>query len=145
MITLDDAGMKVFGFHPLGGFSLSGTYRMSSGRPFTWDLSGQGLQMNLRTPTEHDLSIRLEKKILLRGTALKFYAEGFNVLNQRVFHYSRTFQDPQNEQNVFKERYMTDRDNLLTQGDFAPYVTSLDGYLYGNMPRHFRFGMSVEF
>jgi len=145
MMTLDDAGMKVFGFHPLGGLSLSGTYRLSSGRPFTWDLSGQGLQMNLRTPTEHDLSIRLEKKILLRGTALKLYAEGFNVLNQRVFHYSRTFQDPQNEQNAFKERYMTDRDNLLTQGDFAPYVTSLDGYLYGNMPRHFRFGMSVEF
>ncbi len=145
ILTPERAGFTLLGGYPLENISLSGTYRLSSGRPFTWDLSGQGLQMNLRTPTEHDLSIRLEKRIPVTGATLTLFAEGFNVLNQAVFHYTRTFEDPQNEQNIFKERYMTERDDLMTQYDFAPYVTSLDGYLYGNMPRHFRFGMTVNF
>jgi outer membrane receptor protein involved in Fe transport len=143
--TPEKTRYSLFGVDVLNRISISSTYRLSSGRPFTWDLTGQGLQMNMRTPTEHDLSIRIEKKIPVRGAMLTFYAEGFNVLNRAVFSYSRVFEDPQNAQNIFKERYMTDRDNLLTQNDFYPYVTSLDGYLYGNQPRHFRFGLAVNF
>ena len=101
--------------------------------------------MNRRTPEEHSLNIRIEKSLALSTTPVRVYLEIFNVLNQKVFYYSRVFQDPQNEQNIFKERYMTDRKNLLTQTDFSPYVTSLDGYLYTNQPRHFRFGVNIKF
>lgn len=138
-------GPDLFGFRPLANLSLSGTYRFASGRPFTWDPTGQGLQMNQRTPVEHDLKIRLDKSVAIRSTTVNFYLEAFNVLNHSVFNYSRTFEDPQGEQNVFKERFMTERQNLLTQTDFEPYLTSLEGYLYGNQPRHYRFGVEVSF
>lgn len=145
MHTSKDAGFSLGSYYPLGDVSLTGTYKFSSGRPFTWDVSGQGLQMNVRTPEEHDLNIRIEKRFAIRAASFKIYMEVFNVLNHQVYYYSRVFEDPQNEQNIFKESYMTDRDNLLTQDDFSPYVTSLDGYLYTNHPRHFRFGVSLKF
>ncbi len=143
--TNKNAGFSLFGFHPFGDLSISGTYRLSSGRPFTWDPSGQGLQMNQRSPTEHDLRARLNKTVSINGTGAKFYAEAFNLLNKRFFNYGRTFQDPQGEQNTFKIRYMEDRENLLTQTEFAPYFTSLEGYLFGNQPRHYRFGIEFDF
>jgi len=145
MHTSSETGFAIGSFNPLGNITINGTYKFSSGRPFTWDISGQGLQMNRRTPEEHSLNIRIEKSLALSTTPVRVYLEIFNVLNQKVFYYSRVFQDPQNEQNIFKERYMTDRKNLLTQTDFSPYVTSLDGYLYTNQPRHFRFGVNIKF
>jgi outer membrane receptor protein involved in Fe transport len=138
-------GFTLFGVKPLENVAVSGTYRLASGRPFTYDPTGQGLQMNQRTPTEHDLKLRLDKMIKVNDTNLKFYMEAFNVLNHKVLSYSRTFEDPQGEQNIFKIRYMEDRENLLIQKDFAPYFTSLDAYLYSNQPRHYRFGLEVEF
>ncbi len=32
-------------------------------RPYTYDVSGQGLRFNLRTPDEHDLKLRIDKNI----------------------------------------------------------------------------------
>lgn len=143
--TNSESGFEMLGFRPLADFSVSGTYRLSSGRPFTYDPSGQGLQMNQRTPTEHDLKLRMDKVIRVNKTDMKFYLEAFNVLNRKVFNYTRTFSDPAGEQNTFKIRYMEDRENLLTQSDFAPFVTSLDAFLYGNQPRHYRFGVEFGF
>ena len=143
--TSSQAGFKVWDIKPLSNISVSGTYRLSSGRPFTYDRSGQGLQMNMRTPTEHDLRVRLEKKIGVLGLFATLYLEGFNILNKQVYYYSRVFADPQNEQNILKERYMEDRENFRTQTDFAPYITSLDGYVFSNLPRHFRFGLMFDF
>ncbi len=143
--TNKESGFEVSGFRPLANMSLSGTYRFSSGRPFTWDPSGQGLQMNRRTPVENDLKLRLDKEVPFNNTKVKFYLEAFNVLNKKNFSYTRTFEDPQGGQNVFKQKFIEDRENLLTQTDFAPYFTSLDAYLYSNQPRHYRFGIEFGF
>ncbi len=144
-VTDNNFGFSLFGFRPMANLSLSGTFRLLSGRPFTWDPTGQGLQMNQRTPTEYHLDMRLDKTIHIKSTAATLYVEGFNLLNKPVFHYTRTFEDPQGETNTFKVRYMTQRDQLLTQTDFSPYVTRLDGYLYSNQPRHYRFGVQFDF
>lgn len=138
-------GLAIAGWRPFANLSLSGTYRLASGRPFTWDPSGQGLQMNRRTPTEHDLKLRLDKRLQIQETEVSLYLEAFNVLNHKVFHYTRTFEDPQGEQNVFKERFVEDREGLLTQTDFAPYLFRLDAYLYANQPRHYRLGLQFDF
>lgn len=143
--TPKDAGFEMFGIKPLGNISLSGTYHLSTGRPFTYDRSGQGLQINMRTPTEYDLRVRIDKKVTIQGLQATLYFEGFNILNHKVYYYSRVFADPQNEQNILKERYMEGRENFLTQYDFAPYTTSLDGYVFSNSPRHYRFGVMFDF
>ena len=145
IISPEKTGSQIWGVYPLANISISGTYRLSSGRPFTYDLSGKGLQMNRRTPTEHNLSVRVEKKIGIGGMGLIVYLEGFNLLNKKIYNYTRVFQDPEDEVNVFRERYVEDEENITTQTDFSPYVTSLDGYLFSNYPRHFRFGVSVDF
>jgi len=143
--TEDKSGFKMFGFRPLAKVSIGGTYRLLSGRPYTWDPSGEGLQFNRRTPTEHDLSMRLNKGITIGDTDAQLYFEAFNLLNDKVFHYTRTFEDATGTQNQFKEKYETDRENLLVGDQFAPLVTSLDGFLYGNQPRHYRFGLKLKF
>ncbi|MGH1364085.1 MAG: TonB-dependent receptor [Calditrichia bacterium] len=145
MNTNDKSGPEVFGFRPFAKTSITGTYRMLSGRPYTWDPSGQGLQFNRRTPTEHNLKVRLNKGLRFNKTDMRFYFEAFNLLNDKVFNYTRTFEDPAGIQNLFKEKYETDRENLLTQDQFAPLVTSLEGFLYGNQPRHYRFGLELKF
>ena len=63
--TESKAGFRFMGMHPLGGISFRATYKYMSGRPFTWDASGQGLRYNLRTPEEQNLTARFEKVINL--------------------------------------------------------------------------------
>ncbi len=143
--TDSDYGFSIMRFNPLSNLSLSAIYRYSSGRPFTWDESGQGLQMNQRSPDEKDLKLRLEKTFSINQTNMKFYFEIFNVLNQKVFSYDRVFQSDVNSFNPFIERYMLDRENITTDVNFEPLVTSLDGYLYSNQPKYYRLGVSFEF
>lgn len=143
--TDSDFGFSIMDFHPLSDFSFSGIYRFSSGRPFTWDQSGQALQMSQRTPNEENLKVRMEKIFHINETNMKFYIEIFNVLNQKVFSYSRVFESSSNSFNPFIERYMLDRENITTDVNFEPFVTSLDGYLYSNQPRYYRMGLSFEF
>jgi hypothetical protein len=66
--------------------------------------------------------------------------EGFNLLNQKKYHYSRTFNDERNT--VIWEN---DRDNILTYSEFQPYVTSQEIYLLDNQPRYFRVGLIFNF
>jgi len=140
-----NTGFQVFGIKPLANMSLSGTYRLSSGRPFTYDISGFGLQMNKRTPDERLLSARIEKNIPLGLTTLIIYVEGFNLLNSKIYDYGNTFEDERNEENQYKRRYMEDRDNLHTWSNYAPFVSSMDTYLLSVAPRHYCFGLKVNF
>jgi hypothetical protein len=101
--------------------------------------------MSQRTPNEENLKVRMEKIFHINETNMKFYIEIFNVLNQKVFSYSRVFESSSNSFNPFIERYMLDRENITTDVNFEPFVTSLDGYLYSNQPRYYRMGLSFEF
>jgi outer membrane receptor protein involved in Fe transport len=149
--TPSGAGWEISNIYPFENISLSGTYRFSSGRPFTWDVTGQGLRFNQRTPDEHDLRIRLEKRFEIgQNTTLTAYAEAYNLLNRKAYNYSRIFsEDPQNRYRARWAEYdiegnITEED-FLTDIEFAPYVMSLDGYLIGNQPRHYRFGIILKF
>lgn len=138
--THKQASFSLFGFHPLGNINFSTTLRILSGRPYTYDDTGQGLQFNRRTPTESDWKLRLQKGLRISGQQVNIYLEAFNLLNERVYQYSRTFDD---ERNTL--RWNTDRENILTYDLRQPYVTSQEIYLLSNQPRHYRVGMLVKF
>jgi hypothetical protein len=141
--TSSQAGIKILNMRPLANVSLSSTYRFLSGRPFTWDVTGQGLRFNQRTPNEHHMKARLEKGFKRGSTTITAYMEVYNVLNKKVWSYDRTFsEDPEN---VYRARYMDDSEAVLTETEFYPYVTSLKPYLLDNNPRYYRFGIIFEF
>ncbi len=137
--TSRDWGPSMWGFYPFSEFSLSATYRFMSGRPYTWDESGQGLKYNKRTPTENDLKMRLQKKIRFGETRMTLYFEGFNLLNDQVYHYSRTFDDER------ETARWEQGQNVLIYNEYAPYTTSQAIYLLSNQPRHYRMGLIFEF
>ncbi len=148
--TSSQAGFKILNFHPFANVSLSGTYRFLSGRPFTWDMSGQGLRFNQRTPNEHHTTLRLEKGFSKGRTTVTTYVEVYNVLNQKIWHYNRTFSEEL--ENLYRGRYMEDgadvppdEKRVMTETEFAPYITNLQAYLLSNSPRSYRFGISFEF
>ncbi len=134
------SGFSIAGFRPFTDMSLSTTLRIMTGRPYTWDESGKGLKFNKRTPTEKDLRIRLEKGFRSKGTIVTAYAEAFNVLNDRVYHYTRTFRD---ERNTVK--WEKDRQNIAVYTVYPPYYTSQAAYIYSNEPRHYRMGLIFNF
>jgi outer membrane receptor protein involved in Fe transport len=138
--TSETFGVDFGGFFPFGGITLSTTFRFYTGRPYTYDETGQGLKFNKRTPEERELRLRIEKEIPVAGNEFTVYAEGYNLLNEKKWHYSRTFRDERNT--VLWEK---DRDNILTYSEFAPYMTSQEVYLLDNQPRYFRFGIIYSF
>lgn len=141
--TESKAGFRFMGMHPLGGISFRATYKYMSGRPFTWDASGQGLRYNLRTPEEQNLTARFEKVININSNEITVFVEGYNLLNEKVWHYSRTFSD--SPDNVYRERYVDESTDVLIETEFSPYLTNLTPYLYSNSPRSFRFGLKLDF
>ncbi len=137
--TAKDWGPGILGVHPFGEFSISSTYRLMTGRPYTWDETGQGLKYNKRTPTEHDWRMRIQKKFRFGGTRMTWYFEGFNLLNEKVYHYSRIFADERET-----ARYEQGQ-NVLIYDEYAPYTTSQAIYVLNNEPRHYRMGLIFEF
>jgi hypothetical protein len=111
-----------------------------TGRPYTWDETGKGLQYNQRTPDEYNLRMRLEKKIRFGYNSMTAYVEVFNLLNHKVFHYSRTFQDERNV--VIWEKQ---NDTIEDYTEYAPYITSQRLYIFNNEPRHYRLGLIFNF
>jgi len=141
--TGSDEDLSLLGVNIFNDLSLSATFRYQTGRPYTYDASGQGLRFNLRTPDERDLKIRISKRISVASTDFNLYLEGFNVLDQKAYDYDRTFsEDPTNR---YRTIYVEDRENLLTERQFAPYTTNIESYLIGNTPRYFRFGVDFRF
>ncbi|OGV90456.1 MAG: hypothetical protein A3J88_00020 [Melioribacter sp. RIFOXYB12_FULL_38_5] len=138
--TVKQEGFSIGDIHPLENVSISLTMKVYTGRPYTWDVSGQGLKYNKRTPTETDLRMRIEKTLRVGKTNMTIYGEGFNLLNTQVYSYSRTFNDERNT-----PKYELDRSNVLTYDEYAPFVTSQEIYLLNNQPRYFRFGVILNF
>lgn len=143
-ITGKEAGLEILGFRPLANLSISNTFRYYTGRPYTLppslDPFGQALKYSRRTPDERDWRIRLEKRFGSSRSGLTAYLEGFNMLNQKTWSYSRTFNHGRNT-----VRWHTDRADILTDDEFAPYVTGQELYLLTNEPRHYRMGMIFHF
>ena len=134
----NNEGWKFFGHQPFENMSLSATMRLMSGRPFT-DPS-QGKLYGERTPFERELRMRFEKGFRVKSNSMTFYVEGFNLLNEIKWNYSRTFANDYNT-----PRWFIDKDDILTYELYEPYVTSQDVYMIGNEPRHWRMGIIFKF
>lgn len=141
--TAKNGGIKIGGIYPFGRMNFSVTYRIYSGRPYTYDASGQGLQFNMRTPTETDLRMRIEKTITVGNTDILFYGEGFNLLNNIVYSYSRVFNNANNTFNLTK--WEVDRGSIRLYDEFKPYTSDQSVYVISNQPRYFRFGVVFKF
>ncbi|MDD5582500.1 MAG: TonB-dependent receptor [Candidatus Marinimicrobia bacterium] len=138
-LTPRNFGFKIVNRYPLEGISVSATYSFYSGRPFT-DPS-QGRLYGVRTPNEQDLRLRAEKRIRWNNDLeMSLYVEGYNVLNEIKWHYSRTFNHDYNT-----PRWFTDRDEILTYKEYPPYYTSQEIYMLDNEPRHWRVGAIFKF
>ncbi len=138
--TAKDFGPEVIGVNPLADLSFSTTMRVMSGRPYTWDETGRGLKFNKRTPWEKNLKLRVEKRIRIAKNIITVYGEAFNILNDKVFYYSRVFR---NDRNVVK--WEKDREHIEIYTEYPPYFTSQRIYIFNNQPRHYRFGLIVNF
>jgi outer membrane receptor protein involved in Fe transport len=141
-VTRPNEGVQVFGFKPFSDMSFSTTYRYVSGRPYTWDVSGQGLKFNKRTPVENDWRLRIEKSFKIGATRLTAYVEGFNLLNEYWWQYSRTFN---NDRNIVRWETLPNQSDILTDDEYAPYLRRQDVYLLRNQPRHWRLGAILKF
>ena len=136
-------GFHVGKVYPLGDINFSLTFRYDSGRPFTWDPSGQGLIFNERTPDETELRFRVEKDIKISTTDVMFYVEGFNVLNSIIYSYNNVFNNPNSSLNLTK--WETNRESIRVYDEFKPYVTDQSISVISNQPRSFRFGVIFHF
>ena len=135
-----NAGFKLFGIYPLERLSISTTLKIYSGRPFTFDETGKGLKYNQRTPLEKYLRVKIQKSIPFANSSLIVYVEGYNLLNQKQYNYSRTFN---NARNTLK--WMKDRSNILVYDLYPPYFTNQAVYLIQNEPIHFTIGLKYDF
>jgi len=134
----NNRGWKIMGIQPFENFSFSTTFRYMTGRPFT-DPS-QGKLFGERTPEEKELRMRIEKGFQFKDKSVTLYCEGFNILNEIKWNYSRTFANGYNT-----PRWFIDKDDILTYELYEPYVTSQDIYMISNEPRHWRMGMVFKF
>ncbi len=134
-----DAGPKLGDFSIFGDMSFSVTYKHYTGRPFTFLEEGSGL-LNKRTPDEGDLRMRIEKNFKIDKSVLKIFIEGFNLLDEEIYNYSRTFNDERNT-----AKWELDRENILEYDQYPPFVTDQSIHLLTNLPRHFRLGASYRF
>lgn len=138
--TAKNAGPHIGPFHPVANLNLSFTLRYMTGRPYT-DPS-QGKLLGQRTPDEKELNLRVEKTIRLKQRSVVLYLEGFNLLNEYTWRYSRTFNDSYNTPRWLDPN---ERRTILTYKEYAPYVTSQEISLLQNEPRHWRLGVIFRF
>lgn len=161
--TAKNDGFKVGDFYPFGRLSFSLTARVTSGRPYTFDPSGQGLKYNQRTPTETEMRMRIEKTVALGKSDLLFYLEGFNLLNTITYNYSRVFTNdsPTSAANLTKWHrgdtpgfypYTTGgvtinnrEEDIRLYDEFSPYVSDQSLSVINNQPRYFRLGVVFKF
>ena len=143
-VSSKEFGPSLLGLRPLANWSISTTFRYYSGRPYTLppslDPFGQALKMNERTPDEREWRMRFEKKFRWAATNVTAYLEIYNMSNEMFWQYSRTFNHDRNT-----VRWHTDRANILTDDEYAPYVSSQEVYLLRNEPRHYRLGVALNF
>lgn len=139
-LTLKSDKSNLFGIEFLGDVTLSATFRFMTGRPFTYDPTGQNLIKNKRTRSEYDLSLRLTKGFTFSGVDCLFYAEAFNVLDYKALAFNYLNGNVRNTQRYYAMEPGYSR-NDLNLGDFW-WDNSLSAY--SNQPRHYRIGFQIN-
>ena len=137
-------GPRIAGSHPLGGLRINFLQDTRSGRPYTpSELLGDNFaKLNTeRTPWERNLDLKVTKRLMVKTTRFDVFAEVFNLLNSKIFHYNRVFLDAETlrryEDGYDIEYALPDSNN--------PDLAAVQGFrIYRNAPRSIRFGMVVH-
>ena len=152
--TGQEAGPELLGFRPLAHVSLSAISTFRSGRPYTSPSNIKLINVH-RTPAEYNTDLRLTKRIPnFFGVPATFYAEVFNLFDNRILNYDYVFRRPtptnQNLPLQYYERYpIDDRENGIRywwdKGRQGPFSVDQSFLIYSNDPRSYSFGLVIEF
>ncbi|MBU2491684.1 MAG: TonB-dependent receptor [Bacteroidetes bacterium] len=145
-------GPEIFGFRPFENMSISATFRIQTGQPYTDDEQYLGVVYNKRMPTEYNLKVRLQKGFEIGGIDYMFYIEGFNLLNFKV--YDQDVFDYTNDLRLLDRYKNGERESLIwydykagsgTEDDYMNrYRYSMEQIIYRNTPRYFRLGVELK-
>jgi outer membrane receptor protein involved in Fe transport len=151
--TSESEGPMMFGVHPFEDLTLSSNSFFRSGRPYT-SPNNPKLINGARTPWEYNTNMRLTKKVNnFFGTAATFYAEVFNLFDQKILNYSYIFAtaNANTTTNTMSnyEKYAIDDPQHGIQywpdtNPPLPWGVDQSFLIYSNAPRSFNFGMSIE-
>lgn len=151
--TGKDWGPTLFGAQPFSNLSVSAVSYMRSGRPYTSPSNIKLINVR-RTPAEYTTDLRITKRIPdFFGMPATFYAEVFNLFNNKILNYDYIFQRPTatnpNLPLQYYERYpIDDRENGIRywwdKGRQGPFAVDQSFLIYSNAPRSMAFGMVIE-
>lgn len=147
-------GPMLFNAHPLEDVTISANSQIRSGRPYTSPSDIRLINVK-RAPMEYNTDLRLTKTIRnFFGIPASFYAEVFNLFNNKILNYDYLFDRPTatnpNLPLQYYERYdIDDRENGIRywwdKGRQGPFSVDQSFLIYSNQPRSYSFGMVLEF
>jgi outer membrane receptor protein involved in Fe transport len=153
-VTGPNWGPSIFNVRPFSDVVLSVNSSVRSGRPYTSPSDPRLINVE-RAPMEYNTDVRITKTIRnFFGVPASFYAEVFNLLNNKILNYDYLFQRPTatnpNLPLQYYERFpIDDRENGIRywwdKGRQGPFSVDQSFLIYSNQPRSFSFGMVVEF
>ncbi|MGH7597367.1 MAG: outer membrane beta-barrel protein, partial [bacterium] len=147
-------GPSLFNFKPFADINVSVYSLLRSGRPYTSPSDIRLINVK-RAPMEYNTDLRMTKSIRsFFGVPASFYAEIFNLFNDKILNYDYLFQRPTatnpNLPLQYYEKYsIDDRQNGIRywwdKGRQGPFSVDQSFLIYDNQPRSFSFGVVLEF
>ncbi|MCX6138723.1 MAG: TonB-dependent receptor [Ignavibacteriales bacterium] len=152
--TNDEFGPQIWDTYPLSNIIVSVSSFARSGRPYTSPDNATDVNA-LRSPAEYNTNLKVSKNFKdFFGLQTTFYAEVFNILNDKIFNYNYLFSTANKvDQNVATANYthfaFEDPDHGVLYWDDQNYGSAYgvdhSFLLYDNAPRSFFFGMVIQF
>lgn len=153
-VTDEEWGPNVFNAFPFADAVLSASAFARSGRPYTSPSNPNNIN-GARTPAEYNLNMKLTKRIRnFFGVDASFYAEVFNLFNNKILNYDYVFStgtlSQPNPRIAAYERYGIDdpRHGIRYWWDTekqGPFAVDQSFLIYSNQPRSFNFGVAIAF
>lgn len=154
-ITGKEWGPSFFDFKPFAGLNVSVYSSVRSGRPYTSPSDIRLINVK-RAPMEYNTDLRITKSIrnFFGIPEVSFYAEVFNLFNNKILNYDYLFDRPTptnpNLPLQYYEQYpIDDKENGIRywwdKGRQGPFSVDQSFLIYENEPRSFSFGVVLEF
>ena len=152
--TTKDWGWNIFNSKPFADINFSVYSNIRSGRPYTSPSDLRLINVK-RTPTEYNTDLRFTKKIRnFFGISASFYAEVFNLFNNKTLNYDYVFDrptatDPNLPLQYYEQYSINDKENGIRYwwdtGRQGPFSVDQSFLIYSNQPRSYSFGLVFEF
>jgi outer membrane receptor protein involved in Fe transport len=153
-VTAKDWGPSLFGIKPFTDINVSVRSSIRSGRPYTSPSDIRLINVK-RAPMEYNTDLRVTKAISnFFGVSASFYAEVFNLFDNKILNYDYLFQRPTatnpNLPLQYYEKYpIDDKENGIRywwdKGRQGPFSVDQSFLIYSNEPRSYNFGIVFEF